>query len=219
MDEDSHSVSDILDSMDISEDSMDVLATIINDAPAPKKTKTNIFEEKKHQHWKEKTDLARCDFKHIWRITPRGGVLFISIWQKSIMGKLLTEIKEDDNMIPRFANEVSDAVIKVIGSNLHNGDWALITAPRRRHIERNFATLVCLRMADILNIPFYEDILHCKSKHRVGAVFTLSEIPKECNIVVFDDIVTTGSTLGSIKEAFKDLGKNLVFFAGINNKL
>lgn len=43
--------------------------------------------------------------------------------------------------------------------------------------------------------------------------------PSEPNIIVFDDIVTTGSTLASIKNAFAELHKNLIFFTGINNKL
>ena len=53
----------------------------------------------------------------------------------------------------------------------------------------------------------------------MNAVFTLSQVPTEPNIIVFDDIVTTGSTLASIKQAFEKYNKNLLFFTGINNKL
>lgn len=215
--EDIPAVSKVLADIGTSDKVENVLASSFNDMQ--KSHTANIFEEKKHEHWKENTDLARCDFKHIWKITPRGGVVFISIWKKSIMGKLLTEIKEDESMVNVFAEGMVDAIVKVLGSNLHSGDWALITAPKRRHMTRNFATLVCIQIAERLHIPFYEDILHCSSKHRVGAIFTISEIPKQHNIIVFDDIVTTGSTLGSINKAFEGLGKNLIFFAGINNKL
>ena len=81
---------------------------------------------------------------------------------------------------------------------------------------------LCLTVSDIadrLQIPFYEDIIHCKSKQRMNAVFTISQVPSEPNIIVFDDIVTTGSTLASIKQAFEKYNKNLLFFTGINNKL
>lgn len=209
-------VSKVLDDICTSDKVANVLAASFKDM---QHSTANIFEDKKHEHWKENTDLARCDMKHIWKITPRGGVVFISIWKKSIMGKLLTEIKEDPNMVPVFAHGMKDAIEKVLGSNLLSGDWAIITAPKRRHLTRNFASLVCIQLAELLHIPFYEDILHCSSKHRVGAIFTISKIPKENNIIVFDDIVTTGSTMGSINQAFENLNKNLIFFAGINNKL
>ncbi len=67
--------------------------------------------------------------------------------------------------------------------------------------------------------------------HRVGAVFTFGSsfaerlrskneppIP-ERNIIVFDDFVTTGATMISMKNLLEPLGYNLVFFTGINNKL
>ena len=76
------------------------------------------------------------------------------------------------------------------------------------------------RYLALLDIPFYEDIAECHSKHRVGAVFTFgAKPPKESNIIVFDDFVTTGATMISMRELLNPLGKNLVFFTGINNKL
>lgn len=179
----------------------------------------NIFEDDKRKAWNYDHVLARCDMNYILKISPRCGVCFISIWKKTLYGRLLTEIKSDDGMIDYFAVSVSDTIKRVVGSELKNGGWCLITAPRRRHIERNFATLVSLKMASLLGIPFYEDIVHCKSKQRMNAVFSLSYVPEEPNIIVFDDIVTTGSTLASIKAAFADCKKNLMFFTGINNKL
>ena len=38
-------------------------------------------------------------------------------------------------------------------------------------------------------------------------------------IIVVDDFVTTGSTLLSMRNLLTSLGKNVVFFAGVNNKL
>lgn len=122
-------------------------------------------------------------------------------------------------MIEVFATTISSTISEVLGQNLSLGGFCIVTAPRRRHLERNFATLVSVRLSEILKIPFYEDIIHCKSKQRMNAVFSLSQVPSEPNIIVFDDIVTTGSTLASIKQAFEKYNKNLLFFTGINNKL
>ena len=74
-------------------------------------------------------------------------------------------------------------------------------------------------MAAALGIPFYEDVAFCHSRQRMNAVFTLNVLPSEPNIIVFDDFVTTGQTLASMKRLLTNYGKNLVFFAAINNKL
>lgn len=174
-------------------------------------------EEGKRKHWKANSLESRCNFEYQLKLSPRAGITFISIWKKSIVGRTLTEIKEDEKMVDVFIENMCDTIKKVIGDVLREGDWGLITAPKRRHTTRNFATLICLGIAKNLNIPFYEDALSCHSKHRVGAVFDVNIIPKERNIICFDDIVTTGSTLRSIYEAIKPLQKNIVFFAGINN--
>ncbi|MCI6079385.1 MAG: phosphoribosyltransferase [Bacteroidales bacterium] len=92
-------------------------------------------------------------------------------------------------------------------------------APKRRHKERNFATLIAMRIAEMLGLPFFEDCAFAPSKHRVGTVFTANNIPPQRNIIVFDDFVTTGQTLVSMQNLLVSLGKNCSFFAGINNKL
>jgi adenine/guanine phosphoribosyltransferase-like PRPP-binding protein len=60
----------------------------------------------------------------------------------------------------------------------------------------------------------------CDNKMRVGAVFHLLRTPpKQHNIIIFDDFVTTCSTFKSMYFLLKPLNYNLVFFTGINNKL
>lgn len=79
--------------------------------------------------------------------------------------------------------------------------------------------MISAKLAVLLSIPFYEDLAECHSKHRVGTVFTLGiEPPKERNIIVFDDFVTTGATMVSMRNLLMPHGYNLVFFTGINNK-
>ena len=109
---------------------------------------------------------------------------------------------------------------QIPGNSLQNGDWCIVTSPKRRHKVRNFASLICIELSKLLNIPFYEDVAECHSKHRVGAVFTFGkELPKENNIIVFDDFVTTGGTMISMRNLLHPHGYNLFFCTGISNKL
>lgn len=178
----------------------------------------DIFAAQDRKAWDKSTE-ARCNFDFRPRISPRAGIWFLSLWQKSVMGRTLTEIKSDPAEIPHFAEAVSDFLSNVIGTSLHLGNWCICTSPKRRHKERNFASLVCSDIHQRLNIPFYEDVAICNSRQRINATFTLNVLPAEPNIIVFDDIVTTGSTLKGMHDLLLPHHKNLLFIAGINNKL
>lgn len=189
----------------------------------PSAQSKDLFAEKKRAAWKDVQQAeARCDFApnkvRISYRNPQFGI--ISLWKKSLYGRTLTDIKSDPDMVEFFATNVAKLVGQILGSSLANGDWCIVTSPKRRHKVRNFASLISARLAELLGIPFYEDIAECHSKHRVGAVFTFGkQPPSEHNIIVFDDFVTTGATMISMKNLLEPLGKNLVFFTGINNKL
>ncbi len=167
---------------------------------------------------------------------PQFGI--ISLWKKSVYGRTLTDIKADSDMVEFFAANVAKLVGQILGSSLSLGDWCIVTSPsstkslcfakNRRHKTRNFASLISARLGSLLGISFYEDVAECHSKHCVGAVFTFGSsfaerlrskneppIPKR-NIIVFDDFVTSGATMISMRELLMPLGYNLVFFTGIN---
>ena len=182
------------------------------------KEQKDIFALEQRKSW-DKSVEARCDFTYKLRLTRRASTNFITIWQKSVFGKTLTEIKSDDDMIPFFVESLAPVIRECIGYHICDGSWAIVTTPMRRHKERNFATLVSEGLAKELGIPFYFDCAHCRSKQRVGAVFDPNNLPHEPNVIVFDDFVTTGSTLLAMKNLLQEHGKNPVFFAGINNKL
>lgn len=182
------------------------------------KTGRDIFAVESLKAWDKSTE-ARCNFDFRPRITPRAGLWFLSLWQKSIMGRTLTEIKSDPAEIPHFADAMSDFLVKYLGDSLHLGNWCICTSPKRRHKERNFASLICIEISKRLQIPFYEDVAFCHSRQRINAVFTLNLLPSEPNVIVFDDFVTTGSTLRGMHELLLPHHKNLLFVAGINNKL
>ena len=189
----------------------------------PSAQSKDLFAEKKRAAWKDVQQAeARCDFApnkvRISYRNPQFGI--ISLWKKSLYGRTLTDIKSEPDMVERFAEGMNTLIRQILGHSLANGDWCIVTSPKRRHKVRNFASLISARLAELLGIPFYEDIAECHSKHRVGAVFTFGkEAPTESNIIVFDDFVTTGATMISMRELLNPLGKNLVFFTGINNKL
>lgn len=178
----------------------------------------DLFAVNKRKSWDKSTE-ARCDFTYNLRLTRRSDVNFVSIWKKSVYGRTLTDIKNDPSMIDFFTENMVPIIRETLGSNLDKGSWCICTSPKRRHKERNFATLISENIAEQLGIPFYEDVAFCHSKQRVNAVFELNVLPKESNIIVFDDFVTTGQTLAAMKRLLMPLGKNLCFYTAINNKL
>ncbi|MBD5258460.1 MAG: hypothetical protein K2L73_02200 [Muribaculaceae bacterium] len=178
----------------------------------------DLFAGSNRKAWDKSTE-ARCNFDYRPRLVPRAGLWFLSLWQKSIMGRTLSEIKSDPAEIPHFADAVSDFLVQYLGPSISSGHWCICTSPKRRHKERNFASLICELIHERLQIPFYEDVAFCSSRQRIGAVFTLNLLPEEPNIIVFDDFVTTGSTLKGMHELLLKYGKNTLFVAGINNKL
>lgn len=190
----------------------------LGDASSSDSNVKDIFAVSRRKAW-DKTVEARCNFDFRPRITPRAGLWFLSLWQKSLMGRTLTEIKSDPAEIPHFADAVSDFLIKYLGPAFASGHWCICTSPKRRHKEHNFATLICEQIGERLQIPFYEDVALCHSRQRINAVFTLNVLPEEPNIIVFDDFVTTGSTLRAMHELLISHDKNILFVAGINNKL
>ena len=190
----------------------------MGDLGVPVRKEKDIFAEQQRKGW-DKSVEARCDFAQKIRLTRRGGVFFISLWQKSIYGRTLTDIKADDSMVPFFAENVTRIIKEIIGAYLSKGDWAICTSPKRRHLTKNFATRISEEIGRMLDIPFYEDVAFCKNKQRINAEYVLNILPKEQNIIVFDDFVTTGSTLSSMYRLLSQYNKNLIFFTGINNKL
>ena len=178
----------------------------------------DLFAVNKRRSW-DKTVEARCDFTYKLSLTRRSDVDFISIWKKSVYGRTLTDIKSDPAMVEFFAESITPVISETLGYHLADGSWAICTSPKRRHREKNFATLISERIAATLGIPFYEDVALCHSKQRVNAVFELNNLPKESNIIVFDDFVTTGQTLAGMKKLLSSKNKNAVFYSAINNKI
>ena len=191
--------------------------SILNSTPSPTHEEKDLFAEKdKRKAW-EKEKLARCDFQKQVKILHRPGFYFISVWNKSVKGRTLVDIKGDDSMIPFFATNMVELIRDTIGDNLTG--WAIVATPKRRHLTHNFASMIAEEIGKRLGIPFYDDCAHARTRERVNAVFTANNIPAEQNIIVFDDFVTTGSTIIAMKNLLDSLGKMSIYFIGINNHL
>lgn len=178
----------------------------------------DLFAEKKRHGWAHDNG-ARCDFQSRPMLAYRPGLFFLAVWKRSVYGRTLSEIKADDAMIPKVAEATAALLADVLGHNLAAGGWAVVTTPKRRHLQHNFASLVAAAIASRLTVPFYEDVALCRSKQRLNATFEMNVCPSEQNIIVFDDFVTTGQTMLAMKRLFAPFDKNLVFVAGINNKV
>ena len=190
----------------------------LSDIQAKVNEPIDIFAEKKRKGW-DKTVEARCDFTPRPRLTRRSGLYFLSYWQKSIYGRTLTDIKGDDSMVQFFADTMVSFIKELIGPRLSLGNWCIITTPKRRHLVKNFATRISEEIGARLSIPFYEDVCSCRTRQRVNAEFTVNVVPKEQNVICFDDFVTTGQTLQAMQRALEPFDKNILFLSGINNKL
>ena len=167
----------------------------------------------------EHADIARCDLseEHV-HLFPKVGLRIIAIWKRTVKGPTLAEIKADDAMIPIFVNALVPALQSVLGTHLRQGDWAVITTPRRRHKERNFACMVADEMARRLGVPYRPDVAIARTKQRIGVDFEPGDIPPETNLICFDDFVTTGSTLGAMNRLLAPQGKNILYIVGVDNQ-
>lgn len=179
----------------------------------------NIFAPKERKAWHADTaEEARCDLSpNSFSIHPKAGVWFAALWKRTVKGRTLREIKADDEMVPFFALNLAPFIAGCLGRFLRKGQFAIVTTPARRHTERNFGELTAKAIADELDIRFYPRCATARTKQRIGAIFDAANIPEEPNVIVFDDIVTTGSTFASMHRLLTEHQKNCLFFAGISN--
>ena len=155
-----------------------------------------------------------CDMVDNIAWHPKRDFSFISCFKKSEEGYPLSIIKSDFDNVAKFAQAAMNVIHRVVGLKNKEG-WAIVTTPKRRHKEHNFAESVCIELSGKLGIPFYQEAITAKNRQRINPVFTLHADIKEQNIIVFDDILTTGATLDAVNNLLSD--KNCFFVVGIDN--
>ena len=158
---------------------------------------------------------ASCDMIEKLSIHKKGNFYVTTIWRKSDDGELLQEIKNGEKYLTVFADKFTVIIKGILGENLQYGDYCIITAPKRRHKDNNFSSLVSQMVSERIRVRFYDDIITCKNKARISPEFKLEKNFPEKNVIVLDDIITTGSTLTAIYDLLKN--KNCFFLVGINN--
>lgn len=180
-----------------------------------------LFSKAARKSWHAGSqEVARCDFApNKAGLHPRAGVWFHSLWKRSAKGRTLSDIKEDGAMADFFAQALAPFIAGVLGGFLAMGGFAMVTTPARRHKVGNFGERTACAIASRLGIPFFPACAVARSCQRIGAVFDEGNIPPQRNIIVFDDIVTTGSTLSAMDTLLRAKGKNCFFVVGINNQL
>lgn len=167
----------------------------------------------KRAFWNKNSIEPCCDLDDYPSIHKRVWGMFVSSFKRTAYGIPLTKVKCDDN-VGLFAMKAEIFIRGVLRLADTNG-WCLITTPKRRNIENHFATNVCRMISKEIGVPFYEDAVRAKSRHRVGAEFELIKEINERNIIIYDDILTTGSTIHSMIRLLKD--RNIFVVIGINN--
>lgn len=155
-----------------------------------------------------------CDMEDYLSIHRRTWGLFVSTFRRTQTGIPLSKVKVKEN-IGLFALK-ADIIIKGLLRMAETADWCIITAPKRRHKEEHFASEVCKVISKDIGITFYEDAVTCKNRDRFSPEFSLQKEITEKNIIIYDDIITTGITIQSMITLLKD--KNILVIAGVNNK-
>lgn len=156
-----------------------------------------------------------CDMKYKLAIHKKGKMYVISQFSRSASGLSFEEIKRSEELASVFAEKACEFLsLFVIGGY---DDWCLITTPRRRSMDGyHFSADVCQKIAKAVEIKFYDNAIQCLTKNRIKPEFYLLRELKEENVIVYDDIMTTGSTLNATYELLKDK-KIVLFLVGIKN--
>ena len=175
------------------------------------------FESDLQRRKKLEESKKLCDLKDKIAVRKSNGAYYHSLFKTGKQGKPLEELKNKGNTY-MFADTALEYIRAEIGDNLCDADWCILTTPRRRHAEGfHFATEICKIMADALDIPFYKDAFICMNKQRINAQFEQQKYPTEKNVLLYDDIITTGSTIKAARDLLIEAGYTVYTLISIDN--
>ena len=171
---------------------------------------------KKKDRWQQLKRL--CNLKDRPGLHRSMGLYFHSMFKVGKQGMPLEEIKDPDN-VPLFADVAAEYVRLILGDGLAGCGWCVITTPRRRHLEGfHFATAVCESLSEDLGIPFYPDTVTCRDRNRIAPDFSAELYPNEKNILLYDDIITTGNTVNAARDLYVSAGYAVLTLVSIDNR-
>jgi ComF family protein len=153
--------------------------------------------------------------------------LFFGWEYNEIAKKLLVQYKY--RYAYKLAEIISELLIQRLKDtgfiNLINKDSLLLPLPSHRlHIQKrgfNQSTLIGEFLSKYLDIPMQEDVLkrigsadyqanlELRDRINLGEVFTLQKEIQEKNIILLDDVVTTGTTINRAATVLKRKDNNI----------
>ena len=160
-----------------------------------------------------------CNLKKRVRQNSHGDFFSTTFFEsnKKGDGENIKALKENPNNVQMFADCLVDYVLKTLGSNLAAGGWCMMTTPRRRHKNFHFSTMLCATAAKALSMTFYEDAVTAKNRNRIEPEFELAIDPPERNVLLVDDIISTGETIRTTRRLLLDAGHTVLAIAAIRN--
>lgn len=173
-----------------------------------------------HKSWAKTEKL--CDLKKQIKCHSSGDMILTSFYQVGKKGIPIAQIKKQPTNAKLFADNLCDYLICSTGggyNNLPKGDWCIVTTPRRRHKDGfHFATEICRQAAQNLGLPFYTDAFIAENRCRIEPDFQLVTNPEQTNVILYDDIITTGVTLKTCRQLLLDAGHVVLLCVGIRNQ-
>lgn len=146
------------------------------------------------------------------KIKQKGDFFVTFLYSKDKNGDELDTIKETPTNVQLIARDVVKA-LTLLFQNLDG--IALITTPKRRHLENNFAENICFDVANQTGLHFYPNAVVAKNRVRINPDFNLTINIQEKIVILFDDIITTGSTIRATRELLRE--KTVYCIVGFNN--
>ena len=160
----------------------------------------------------------RCGLAPKYQIHSKCGFFVTTLFAVSDEGRTLEDIKADPTLAQPFADTACDYLLQCVGGNLAGGGWCLCTTPRRRHSKGfHFASAVCEAIAAKLGVPFYADAFEAHNRRRLNPDFSLEHDPAEHNVILYDDIITTGMTLKVCRNLLLGKGHTVLPLVSIKN--
>ncbi len=160
------------------------------------------------------TDEPLCDLRPRPAVYLRSDFAFAATFKTGTAeGVPLSEIKTPSN-VSTFSAAAEQMTRRMAQLRAPEG-WALLTTPARRHTEQNFAEAVCAELADRLRVHYYPRFATSRNRDRVKPVFTATAEVMEPNVIIYDDILTTGSSIRATMDLLPR--KNVLVVVGINN--
>ena len=160
----------------------------------------------------------RCNLKKKIKQHSHSGIMYTTFYEVGKEGKPIEEIKADQGNVEPFADNLCDYLLETLGENIVKGGWCLVTTPRRRHKKGfHFSTEICRNAAEKLGIPFYIDAFSAENRNRIEPDFKMEKKPGEKNVIIYDDIVTTGQTIRTVRQMLIDAGYVTLLVIGIKN--